>query len=395
MKIAHLSAHYRPIIGGQEVYISNLIEVCRRTGHESMVYQLFRGQTADDAYCIPRLKFFARFVRSLDRRWLNWVISAIRPKGLFGADAIIAHYAFHAAPLESVCNKVIVLSHGVEWRVENQDAADRQCEANAKRCLGRFVHVVNDTHYLRRLGLDVEPGRGFFEELAPDIWFIPNCVDTGHFIPGPGLPEYKGRKMILVPRQMVEARGIHLAIQAFAILAKEDPDLEMCLLGKRHKGAARYIERLDRLIADFQLQDRVYFRDPVPNLEMTVWFNSAQVVLIPTLEKEGTSLSAIESMSCGIATVSTNVAGLADLPTIQCDPNPAAVADALREALSDPGQIGNRQRKVVQDVFNLNKWSKAWLTVISRVGSLRNRTGSSRLISTVHMNRRSPKSGET
>jgi glycosyltransferase involved in cell wall biosynthesis len=369
MKIAHLSAHYRPIIGGQEVYISNLIEVCREQGHDSVVYQLYRGQRASDAVCVPRLKYFARFVRSLDRRWLNWVIGAIRPKGLFGADVIISHYAFHAAPLERVRGKVIILSHGVEWRVKDQDAADRQCEANAKRCLDRFTHVVNDTHYLRHLGLAIAPGQGFFREVAPGIWFIPNCVDTGHFIPGPGLPAYAGKKMILVPRQMVEARGIHLAIEAFAILAKDHPGLEMCLLGKRHKGAARYIERLDRMIAEFGLGERVYFRDPVPNREMPVWFNSAEVVLVPTIEKEGTSLSAIESMSCGVATVSTNVAGLADLPTVQCAPDAESVAAALRATLADATAIGMRQRSKVQEVFNLRNWSEAWLAVIEGVAA--------------------------
>ena len=367
MKIAHVSAHYRPIIGGQEVYISNLIEVCRKAGHDSIVYQLYRGARADDAVCLPRLPYLARFIHGIDRKWLNYMVSFLKPKGLFGADAIIAHYAFHAPPLERIRNKTIILSHGVEWRVNNQTPYDIACETNAKKCLGRFLHVVNDTHYLRHLGMDVPPATGFFQEVAPRIWFIPNCVDTEHFVPGPGLQEYEGKKVILVPRQMVEQRGIHIAIAAFALIAKDHPDLEMCLLGKRHKGAARYLARLDRMIEDAGLESRIHFRDPVPNKDMPAWFNSAKVVLVPTLEKEGTSLSAIESMSCGVATISTNVAGLADLPTIQCDPEPESMAEALRSTLADPAPVGLKQRAVVKETFNMENWSKGWMKAVSAV----------------------------
>jgi glycosyltransferase involved in cell wall biosynthesis len=369
MKIAHLSAHYRPIIGGQEVYISNLIEVCRKAGHESIVYQLDRGQKASDAVCLPRLPYLARFIPGIDRKWLNYMVSALKPKGLFGADAIIAHYAFHAPPLERVRNKTIILSHGVEWRVNDQTPYDIACEANAKRCLDRYLHVVNDTHYLRHLGMDVPAATGFFQEVAPRIWFIPNCVDTNHFVPGPRLPEYEGRNMILVPRQMVEQRGIHIAIAAFALIAKEHPDLEMCLLGKRHKGAASYLAHLDRLIADADLKSRIHFRDPVPNKDMPSWYNSAKAVLVPTLEKEGTSLSAIESMSCGIATISTNVAGLTDLPTVQCDAEPESMAAALRSTLADPTPIGLIQQAAVQKIFNMTNWSEGWMKAISAVAN--------------------------
>lgn len=61
MQIAHLSARYRPIIRGQEIYISNLIEVCRKAGQVSNVYQFDRGQKAADAVCLPRRPYMACF----------------------------------------------------------------------------------------------------------------------------------------------------------------------------------------------------------------------------------------------------------------------------------------------------------------------------------------------
>lgn len=369
MNVAHVSAHYRPIIGGQEVYIANLMEVCRQAGHTSQVFQPYRGEKTEDTTCLPRIRFLSRFIHGIDRKWFNWMISILQPKELFEADAIICHYAFHARPLERVRKKTIILSHGVEWKINNPTAYDHACEKYAKHCIGRFTHVVNDTHYLRQLGIPVEPATNYFEEVAPNIYFIPNCVDTEHFVPGPGLKEYEGRRIILVPRQMAVERGIHLAIDAFKLIASEQPDLEMCLLGKRHRGAKHYLARLDAMIADSGMAHRIYFRDPVPNREMPAWFNSATISLVPTLEKEGTSLSAIEGMSCGVATVTTNVAGLADLPSVQCDPNPASIAAALQKTLANAEAIGQAQRQQVLSTFNMTNWSQGWLKVIEAVKS--------------------------
>lgn len=364
MKIAQVSTHYLPVIGGQEVYIKNLKEVLAQAGHETLVFQINRGERASDAVCYRKLPAAGRYIQGFEYRWLNSMVTLLRPRKLFGADAIISHYAAHARPLESVAGKTVILSHGVEWRTEQQQSFDRWREGNARWCLDKFVHVVNDTHYLRYLGIDAAPGQGYFTEIRPGKWFIPNCVDTVHFSPGPGKPEYAGKKMILVPRQMVADRGIHLAIDAFALLARRDPQVEMCLLGKRWNPQGEYIRRLDRMIAESGMQDRVYFRDPVPNAEMPQWYRSAAVTLIPTLRREGTSLSALESMACGVATVSTNVVGLADLPTRQCSPDAESIAQALSDTLFDRARIGADQREVMVKIFNMPNWGKSWLEVL-------------------------------
>jgi len=369
MKIAQVSTHYRPVIGGQEVYIKNLNGILAAEGHHNVVYQLYRGERGDDAVCYPRVLGAARFIAGFESRWLSACIAVTRPKRLFGADAIISHYAIQARPLASVCRKTIILSHGVEWNIEPRNSFDRIREDNARWCLDRYPHVVNDTHYLRHLGIDAEPGKGCFSEIRPRKWFVPNCVDTDHFSPGAGLPEYADKQMILVPRQMVEDRGIHLAIEAFALLAKEDSRAEMCLLGKRWNGASVYLRRLDDMIRDYKLEERVYFRDPVANFEMPAWYRSARVTLIPTIRREGTSLSALESMSCGVATVSTNVVGLADLPTLQCEANAESMAQALRNALADREHIGNEQRATVREVFNMRNWRTSWLNILQATAS--------------------------
>ena len=56
--------------------------------------------------------------------------------------------------------------------------------------------------------------------------------------------------------------------------------------------------------------------------------------------------------------VSTNVAGLADLPTLQCDPEVTSLKNAILEAVIDREAIGEKQKVEVQKTFNMHNWSE-------------------------------------
>jgi len=365
MKIAHLSHCYKPIIGGQEVYISNLQKVISSAGMEGVVYQPNKGVVDADVKPVFRTRVIPRFINGAEAHLFDFFLNLQYAKEIAEYDVIISHYALHAWRQRKHAAKTIVLSHGVEWHLENQTWDDKKRAEAARKCFDLFPHVVNDTHYLRHHGLDIAPGENCFQEVAPNKWFIPNCVDGEKFSQGEGHPSLAGRNVILVPRQLVADRGIDLAVEAFKLVSEKDDTLEMCLLGKRRPGA--YIDSIDQLILDLELSDKVFFQEGVPNDEMPAWYNGAILTVIPTLRREGTSLSALESMSCGTATVSTNVAGLADLPTVQCDPNPDALAQAIMETLANREQIAAQQQKKVHDVFNMRNWSEAWLKVIKKV----------------------------
>ena len=87
--------------------------------------------------------------------------------------------------------------------------------------------------------------------------------------------------------------------------------------------------------------------------------------LIPTRSEEGTALAALESMSCGTATLSTNVGGLKDLPTRQCDPNTNELAQLITECYDRRNEIAESQKKEVEGSYNIEKFKQAWQQVIS------------------------------
>ncbi len=365
MNIAQISACYKPIVGGQEVYIDNLTKILRSYNYNVKIYQPYRGVKSEELVTIIRIPYLGRVIYDLDSYILNLFLFLTKRKILAREQIFIVHYAFYSLPVWSFKDKVIIVSHGIEWHTESMTLNDRIREMIAKVAFDRFSLVANDTHYLRHFGLSVEPGEGYFEEVAPKKWFIPNCVNLNVFKRNEGIEHLKKKKIILVPRQITPDRGVDLAIKAFNLFNQQKEDFYLYIIGKPTKGW--YFEYCTNLAAKYGISNKVIFNGFVENSAMPYYYSSALLTLIPTLRREGTSLSALESMACGTPTVSTNVAGLRDLPTIQSDPNPTAIADKLIFALENKDDIGREQHDKVKRIFNLENWSKAWIRVIEAV----------------------------
>ena len=121
------------------------------------------------------------------------------------------------------------------------------------------------------------------------------------------------------------------------------------------------------MILHLGLNNQVVFLNPVANQIMPSYYSSAQLTVIPTIRREGTSLSALESMACKTATVSTDIGGLLDLPTMKAKTDPIDLAQKMELALQQRKKIASQQHQDVLNVFNLENWGKAWLNVIDLV----------------------------
>jgi glycosyltransferase involved in cell wall biosynthesis len=365
MNIAQISFHYRPIRGGQEVYIADLSKVIREAGHDTTIFQPYRGEHASDICPTFRIPYIARLANSFDKYFFNVMLSTQQRFNLRKFDGIISHYAFHTPAVWGIPDKVLVLSHGIDWHIDLRTLIDRIHESIARAAFNRFPLVVNDTHYLRHFGLDIAPGNGFFQELARNKWFIPNCVDADIFKPSKPVQELTEKHIILVPRQITPDRGIDLAIKSFALISNKLSKESLYIVGGPTKG--KYYSDCIALAKKLGIEHRIIFAGHIPHHEMVKIYSSALLTLIPTRRREGTSLSALESMACGTATVSTNAAGLADLPTLQASVDENALAEALLKGLFERNKLGRQQQEKVHSVFNMINWRNAWLEVINKV----------------------------
>jgi glycosyltransferase involved in cell wall biosynthesis len=361
MKIGHISHAYKPITGGQETYLKNLFDVLAAAGHEQRVYQLDTGFADPELRNIPRLPRRLRNT-SVERYLTGFLLLLRHGRILRSEDALLVHYAFYQPWLlwHSNC---VVLSHGVEWDNPVPSLGRRFRAWLCRMLFHRFTRkmVVNDTNYLRAMGKEAPPGQGMFQQVFPGVWFIPNCVNTDYFSKTSPLPEFAGERIILVPRNLVRQRGVDLALQAFSLMLRESPEWKMLVIGDSSDSA--YKEELRALASQLGLGDSVRFLGSIAWDRMPAYYSSATITWIPTLWCEGTSLSALESMSCGTPVISTNVGGLVDLPCVHVAPTPEAMAGATLELLGKYGEVADRQRTLTRELHNLGNWSKAWIQV--------------------------------
>ena len=369
LKIAHITYCYQPIIGGQEIYIDNMIRMFDRIGAISTVYQpvnkryhYFSSQKDERIRFVFNFPFLGRYIKNIGK-YLFSIFLLAHFFFFLKQDVIIVHYAFHSWPLWFLSKRVIVLSHGVEWYLENQTFNDKLHQFIAKLTFNRFTLVANDTHYFRTFNMPIEPATNYFHEVSTNKWFIPNCVDPQKFSKTDPLPEFKNTKIILVPRQIVVDRGIHLAIEAFHLFSQDFSDYRLLILGATR--GPKYKGYCDELVNQYGLHDKVIWRHNVTNNDIHKYYASAKLTLIPTLRREGTSLSAIESMACGCPTVTTNIAGLRDLPGIQAEIDPVEIRNKMVYAINNADEISLLQQTIIINQLNLTNWERAWLKVIN------------------------------
>ncbi|MFQ5777067.1 MAG: glycosyltransferase family 4 protein [Terriglobia bacterium] len=366
MRIAHVTYHYKPIIGGQEALTDALVHHLDSFGFEQVIYQSDWGFRGDGVVVIPKLPRPVRF-GALDQYVFQARLLASQLTQLRHSDLLIVHYALYC-PLLLWHPRVIVFSHGRIWDTPTRKLNHKMIKFVSQRTFQRTGVVANDTDYLRHMGLPLSPAARYFEEVAPGKWFVPNCIDIEHFRPTQPLPELAGRDIILVARNLRYERGIHLAIQAFAHVLKRYQGVVLVIVGTTW--AKEYEAFCKRLAHQLAIDKQVVFWGPASRQLMPAIYSSALMSLVPSLLTEGTSLSALEGMACGIPTIASDVGGLKDLPCLHTPENDAAaLGEKVLLLLQDERkrqELGQRQQAVVRATFNFANWKQAWQQVVQK-----------------------------
>ncbi len=369
-RVTQVSYHYLPIVGGQEVYVQQLNDLIKDMGFSSCVVQRPRKGFVETAETLgtPYIPFLGRLIGEWDRHLFTMFLLLSKRRLIPEDSLVIVHYALHSPVLWRQPKRAIILSHGKDWDESDASVEHRLREFLSRRSFLRFTLVANDTDYLRTFGINIEPGEHPFEEVAPDKWYIPNCVDTDEFGPAPNGRNSNTSETILVPRQITPDRGIELAIHAYALFVRTFPSVKLRIVGKVRSES--YLKSCLRLVQELGLSSNVDFAEFVERKQMPEVYRSSALSLIPSLRREGTSLSALESMACGTAAVCTRVGGLVDLPAVLAQPNAVDVAEKLCSTYINRHDVAAKQSRLVRGTFNTANWREAWSRVIRSQSAL-------------------------
>ena len=260
----------------------------------------------------------------------------------------------------------VAIQHGVWWDGGFSSVKLAIIRALNRRALRRARGIICvDTNYINWC-LDV---LGMQETVFEKCHYIPNFVDPREFSPcaDDEPPRGVGLLTVLFPRRCEEKRGASLFLDAAIRLWQQGREFRavFCGWGSRQReimgvaslsGFGRYVEVLD-----------------VPFHGMRSLYSQADIVVIPTLRHEGTSLSCVEALCMGKPVITTYVGGLPNLvipgyngevvsPTVE--ELSAAIArllhnDELRR------EYGCKARAIAES-FRIERWKQAvWDVIVS------------------------------
>lgn len=234
--------------------------------------------------------------------------------------------------------------------------------------LGFFRLLAEETY--RRAAL-ITPGnrynRLWEEQGGADprlIRTVYNGVDPAAFPPAG--PEPDGPVLSWAGR-VDPIKDLETLIRAFALVREEQPAARLRLFGGTPRGGEAYRERCEALAADLGQADAVVFEGRVDDI--TDAYAAGSVVMLSSIS-EGFPFTLIEAMSCGRATVSTDVGGVreavGDTGLVVPPRDPAAMAAAALDLLGDPERrrrMGEAARLRVIEQFTLRQTVDAFRAI--------------------------------
>jgi glycosyltransferase involved in cell wall biosynthesis len=202
------------------------------------------------------------------------------------------------------------------------------------------------------------------------ISIIPGGVDIHSFHPlgdrkairrRLGLPD--DRFILLTVRNLVPRMGLENLIDAMRASASAVP--EVCLV---IGGAGPLKENLLRQRDDLKLQENVFFAGFIPEADLSDYYRSADIFVLPTVELEGFGLVTLEALASGTPVLGTPVGGTREIlgrfdkNCLFRDTSPTALADLItatsRRFMEHPEvweAVSNQCRQFVEENYSWEK----------------------------------------
>lgn len=243
----------------------------------------------------------------------------------------------------------------------------------------KYIPILHGGKYESRLNRSPKASKFIFsnsyKNISPSVFlqeiFKKSGFDSIHINNSFNISNYnfKERKTIspkvLWVRQIAPVYNPMLALKAVAILKKEYPLIELCMVGPAN--FPDFFSEFQALVKSLDIENNVKLTGKLTKEE---WIKLSEKydIFINTTNSDNQPLSVIEAMALGLPQISTNAGGLPYLINNKIDGlvinvgDEVALANAIREYLINPLQAYEysiRARKKVEDFdwsIVRNKW---------------------------------------
>lgn len=305
MNILLTCEDYFPHIGGAEICVHNLMKELRLLGHE---VTLFTNTTAltDDEDGVVRVPWKLSPVGL----WRN---ASVLWRLIGKVDVVHSQYSFRLAALAGVIARI-----RRKPMLLTQQGKGIVPEARSTWYHGllikvcQYVSMYTATHLTSTSDEITELTAAFVPR--EKISLLSNGYDARRFQPDPSIPmppEFAvlpdGIKRIVSVRRLVPKNGIHIFVQALALVLPVVSDFHYFAIGE-----GRVEEFIRTLIQKHGLTKHVTLLGKRSNDTLLAYYQHADLVVIPS-SAEARSIACIEAMGMGKPLIASRVGGLIDL----------------------------------------------------------------------------------
>jgi glycosyltransferase involved in cell wall biosynthesis len=210
--------------------------------------------------------------------------------------------------------------------------------------------------------------RDHFNLEAGKIKVLPGGVDVEKFKPGSqkkarlelGLPLKK--KIVITSRRLVARMGLDNLIDAFGSVQEKIPESLLLITGD-----GRLRGELEKQARTLGLEKKIVFTGFVPEKDLPLYFQAADLFVLPTEKLEGFGLATVEAMATGLPALGTpigatkEVLGHLDRALLFEGSGPKAMAKKMTRYLNkDNRSLKKKSRKYVLENY-------AWPKVVKKV----------------------------
>ncbi|XGV98180.1 MAG: glycosyltransferase family 4 protein [Leptolyngbya sp. BL-A-14] len=278
--------------------------------------------------------------------------SRFQQRHLLTPDAINLQFALYSYPLlqHLPANIPVTFTFHGPWALESQQEGESRLAVKMKYWLEQQVFRRCDRFIVlsKAFGLILHER---YRVPWNKIHIIPGGVDIERFqanLTRQQAREQLGfpidRPILFTPRRLVQRMGIDKLLQALAEVKNYVPDVWLAIAGK---GVLR--KALEQQANALGLQDHVRFLGYVPDEQLPIAYQAADLTVVPSQYLEGFGLILLESLACGTPVMSTPVGGMPEVlaplqPTLVTE-TPEAIAIAARLVAFLTGELSLPERQ--------------------------------------------------
>jgi glycosyltransferase involved in cell wall biosynthesis len=267
-------------------------------------------------------------------------------------DAINLHFALYSFPLMNLLPAQVPITftfHG-PWALESKQEGASQFSVFLK-------HWLVEKRVYSRCDRFIVLSKAFGNILHQEyqvpwskIHIIPGGVDLTRFQPNLSRQEARtqlnwsqDRAILFTPRRLVHRMGLDKLLIALAKIKPKIPDVCVAIAGKGPLKAS-----LEQQATELGLNDHVKFLGFLPDDQLPVAYQAADLTIMPSQSLEGFGLVLLESLACGTPALCTPVGGMPEVlepfspDLITASPEATDIAERLEDLLTGKVSMPSR-----------------------------------------------------